>query len=168
MTIHYLFFNHTLGEVLMASDGKGLCFVGFTDNDRSSALDDLKARLKEATLFQEGTDDHLREGLTFLTSRTTEPCRVPLLFHGTPFQKEVWKALMNIPFGERTSYKTIAEQIGRPKAVRAVGTAIGRNNLSIIVPCHRVLTSSGELGGYHWGIERKKKLLEYEQQMKRS
>ena len=88
---------------------------------------------------------------------------VPIAVEGTAFQEQVWQALEQIPPGQTTSYAKIARQIGKPKAVRAVGTAVGRNPICIVIPCHRVLTSSGELGGYVAGLDRKKYLLNLEQ-----
>jgi len=87
---------------------------------------------------------------------------VPVAFEGTEFQRSVWKALQGIPSGKAVSYRTLAEAIGRPKAVRAVGTAVGRNPLCIVVPCHRVLASDGSLGGYVAGLDRKQLLLTLE------
>lgn len=86
-----------------------------------------------------------------------------LIFNkGTLFQQKVWTELLNIPKGQTRTYEDVARAIGNPKAVRAVGTAIGKNNLAVIVPCHRVIKKDGSLGGYRWGIDRKKKLLERE------
>ena len=87
---------------------------------------------------------------------------VKIDFSGTDFQNSVWQAMMEIPYGETRTYKQIAEKIGRPKAVRAVGTACGKNILPIIVPCHRVVASGGKLGGYAFGLEAKKQLLDLE------
>jgi AraC family transcriptional regulator of adaptative response/methylated-DNA-[protein]-cysteine methyltransferase len=81
---------------------------------------------------------------------------------GTPFQFSVWEQLRAIPAGETRSYSEIARRIGRPRAIRAVGTANGANPVSIVIPCHRAIRSSGHLGGYRWGLERKRKLLEME------
>ncbi|TDR93180.1 methylated-DNA--[protein]-cysteine S-methyltransferase [Enterovirga rhinocerotis] len=89
---------------------------------------------------------------------------VPLAFRGTPFQKDVWEALLTIPFGETRSYAQIARQIGRPAAVRAVGAANGRNPISIIAPCHRVVGSTGALTGFAGGIAVKRRLLEFERE----
>jgi methylated-DNA-[protein]-cysteine S-methyltransferase len=87
---------------------------------------------------------------------------LPLALHGTPFQREVWAALRDIPYGETVSYGQLADRIGRPAAVRAVGLANGRNPVSIVVPCHRVVGAKGGLTGYGGGIERKRRLLEME------
>ena len=91
---------------------------------------------------------------------------VPLHLKGTEFQLRVWKELLNIPFGETTTYKDIAAALQTPKAFRAVGSAIGENPVSVLIPCHRVLRTDGALGGYHWGLERKVRLLEWEKQHK--
>ncbi|NNU89673.1 methylated-DNA--[protein]-cysteine S-methyltransferase [Anoxybacillus sp. CHMUD] len=87
---------------------------------------------------------------------------MPLKLVGTPFQLRVWEALQTIPYGQTVSYADIAKQIGQPKAVRAVGNAVGNNPITIVVPCHRVVRTGGGLGGYAWGIERKKWLLTHE------
>ncbi|QFS18115.1 methylated-DNA--[protein]-cysteine S-methyltransferase [Acinetobacter indicus] len=91
---------------------------------------------------------------------------LPLDFEGTEFQKKVWQALLNIPFGETRSYRQIAEQVGSPKAVRAVGAANGQNPISIIAPCHRVIGSSGKLVGFAGGLDNKEILLKLEHQQK--
>lgn len=90
------------------------------------------------------------------------PAQKKIFSQGTPFQQLVWKELLNIPKGQTRTYQDIAHVIGKPKAVRAVGTAIGKNNLAVVVPCHRVIRKDGTLGGYRWGIEKKKKLLKKE------
>ncbi|MEA2446909.1 MAG: methylated-DNA-[protein]-cysteine S-methyltransferase [Actinomycetota bacterium] len=87
---------------------------------------------------------------------------VPLAPSGTPFQLSVWNALLDIPYGETISYRMLAERIGNPRAVRAVGAANGRNPISIIIPCHRVIGASGALVGYGWGLDRKRQLLDLE------
>lgn len=87
---------------------------------------------------------------------------VPVRFLGTDFQNQVWNALLQIPYGETTTYSRIAQLVGRPKAVRAVGTAIGRNPVPLIVPCHRVVASDGGLAGFAWGLDAKKYLLRQE------
>ena len=90
---------------------------------------------------------------------------LPLLLKGTPFQKQVWEALLNIPFGETRSYKQIAEAIGNPKAVRAVGMANNKNPLLIVVPCHRVIGANGKLVGYAVGLDKKEFLLKLEKSL---
>jgi methylated-DNA-[protein]-cysteine S-methyltransferase len=87
---------------------------------------------------------------------------VPLRFEGTAFQMAVWSALVEIPFGQTSTYAHLAERIGRPGAARAVGAANGQNPISIVVPCHRLIGASGDLTGYGWGLDRKRRLLELE------
>jgi AraC family transcriptional regulator, regulatory protein of adaptative response / methylated-DNA-[protein]-cysteine methyltransferase len=89
-----------------------------------------------------------------------KPTRLHVI--GAPFQIKVWEALLNIPSGQVTSYSEIARQIDHPKAVRAVGTAVGRNPISWLIPCHRAMRKSGGLGGYHWGLPVKRAMLAYE------
>jgi methylated-DNA-[protein]-cysteine S-methyltransferase len=110
----------------------------------------------------EGAFEAARDQLDEYFSAARQEFDVPLELHGTPFQVEVWTALRAIPFGETTSYAAIAAAVDRPAAVRAVGAANGRNPISIIVPCHRVIGADGALTGYGWGVERKAWLLEHE------
>jgi len=102
----------------------------------------------------------------FRGERTTFSLK--LILKGTEFQKKVWRRLLEIPFGETVSYKTVAEDIGHPKAVRAVGSANGQNNISIIIPCHRVIGHNGKLVGYGGGLWRKEWLLQHEQRVRHS
>ena len=129
----------------MAWDHKGICYLGFTD-----ALDDIKQRWPKARLSQ--TNDHYGEA-------TNRGQRLPINLYGTPFEHQVWLELLNIPKGKTCSYGELATAIGKPTAQRAVASAIGRNPISLLVPCHRVLRSTGALGGYHWGLEIKRQLL---------
>ena len=87
---------------------------------------------------------------------------IPLALYGTPWQRQVWRALLSIPAGETATYKQVATQVCTPKASRAVGAAVGANPVSWLIPCHRVLASDGRLTGYHWGMERKRAMLVYE------
>ena len=95
-------------------------------------------------------------------SGKTKQFSVPISFKGTEFQNKIWNTLLTIPYGQTTSYAEIAKKIGNPKAVRAVGSAIGRNPIPVIIPCHRVITSDGKMGGFAWGIDVKKELLKVE------
>ena len=112
------------------------------------------------------TDEYQRKALAALSADEENVETVPLHLKGTEFQLRVWKELLNIPFGETTTYKDIAAALQTPKAFRAVGSAIGENPVSVLIPCHRVLRTDGALGGYHWGLERKVRLLEWEKQHK--
>jgi AraC family transcriptional regulator of adaptative response/methylated-DNA-[protein]-cysteine methyltransferase len=161
-TVRYALGDSQLGRVLVAATERGLCAVLFADDD-AAALADLHERLPQATLLRD--DVALHEALAMVLSRLTEsPSAAALPFHvrATAFQRRVWQALLAIPRGETRTYAQVAEAIGSPKAVRAVGTACGANPLAVVVPCHRVVGSTGELTGYRWGKERKRRLLAME------
>lgn len=150
------------GEVLIASTQLGVCYLAFVDDGHEQALSELQRRFP-GMLFHEQMDSFQEESLIFL-SETVWKDKTALMLDiaGTEFQRKVWQELMKIPVGELTTYREIAQSIGLPKASRAVGTAIGQNPIAILIPCHRVIRSDGTLGGYHWGLERKKKLIEWE------
>ena len=143
-----------VGTLTLVASSKGLAAILWpNDNPR---------RVRLAPLVEDARHSVLREterqlGAYFAGQRTT--FAVPLDFHGTPFQQSVWQALLTIPFGETRSYADIARQIGKPLAVRAVGAANGRNPISIIAPCHRVIGSNGKLTGFAGGLEAKQLLL---------
>ncbi|MEO6981750.1 MAG: methylated-DNA--[protein]-cysteine S-methyltransferase, partial [Edaphobacter sp.] len=122
-----------------------------------------RKRFSKAELVAaKGNTGWLAEGGAFVASQLSEhplAATFPLDVRATAFQQRVWKALQAIPRGETRSYREIACELGRPTAARAVGTAIGSNPVAVVVPCHRAIHSDGSLAGYHWGVERKKKLL---------
>jgi AraC family transcriptional regulator of adaptative response/methylated-DNA-[protein]-cysteine methyltransferase len=133
-------------------------------------LGDTAAEL-EASLRQEypaasveSGDGILREYAEQIVSqiRGGDPRSLPLDITGTDFQRQVWEALRRIPLGQTRSYQAIAAELGRPSAVRAVAQACAQNRLAVVIPCHRVIRQSGELGGYRWGLERKQSLLDRE------
>lgn len=153
--------DSVLGPVTIAASERGICLLQFT-----AASDAMRARLGRAfpdPVFQpgrpsaavEGWLDALRAGLTGLAVWPD----VPLDLRGTAFQMRVWRFLQGIPRGATCSYAEVAAAIGAPKATRAVGAACGANRVAVLVPCHRVLRGDGQLGGYRWGLERKRALL---------
>ena len=163
-TIRYAVAPSALGRVLVATTARGLCAVLFASSDAEAAAD-LRERFPQAVLRRD--DDALSDAVSFTLARLSEtPTAATMPFHvrATAFQQRVWSALMAIPRGETRTYAQIAESIGSPKAVRAVGTACGANPLAVVVPCHRVVGADGRLTGYHWGVERKRQLLEMEKQ----
>lgn len=107
-------------------------------------------------------DDNLRELVRYLDNPPGVHPTFRVGVTGTPFQVEVWRALLNIPFGDRVSYGQLAAMVGRPDAVRAVGTAVGRNPVAFLIPCHRVVHADGRTGGFMWGSERKRAMLSWE------
>ncbi|NMF66153.1 bifunctional DNA-binding transcriptional regulator/O6-methylguanine-DNA methyltransferase Ada [Brasilonema octagenarum] len=153
-----------LGYLLVATTEKGICAVKLGDEaDELERL--LLSEFNQAQIVRD--DDMHRDWVqTILDFVKGDIAHIdlPLDVRGTAFQKQVWQALQNIPYGETRTYTDIASEIGKPQAVRAVGSACGANPTALIIPCHRVLRTDGNLGGYHWGIERKQKLLAQEAQ----
>jgi AraC family transcriptional regulator of adaptative response/methylated-DNA-[protein]-cysteine methyltransferase len=162
-TIRYALAASPLGRVLVGTTAKGLCAVLFADSDGEAAVE-LRERFPQAVLRRD--DDGLGEAVRLVMAQMQEnvaAASLPFHVRATAFQQRVWSALRTIPRGETRTYAQIAEQIGAPKAVRAVGTACGANCLAVVIPCHRVVGADGSVAGYRWGKERKRKLLEMEQ-----
>jgi AraC family transcriptional regulator of adaptative response/methylated-DNA-[protein]-cysteine methyltransferase len=167
-TIHYTTTDSALGRLLVATTERGLCAVLFgtsgSDTDADLAIE-LRGQFPQAVLRLSTSDEQLTEAVAFVLSRLTEhPTAQALPFHvrATAFQQRVWQALLAIPRGETRTYSQIAEAVGCPKAVRAVGSACGSNLLAVVIPCHRVVGSDGKLTGYRWGTDRKRQLLALE------
>lgn len=156
--VRYNFYESLFGESLIASTDKGICLLSF--GERKMMEEELKQRFPGAVLIKEKAEIH-NTALSLL-SGTDRNRSIPLHIKGTDFQLKVWNELLLIPLGQTSSYKQIAENIGKPKAVRAVGSAVGKNPVSSLIPCHRVIRSDNRLGGYHWGPELKEKMLQYE------
>ena len=142
---------------------RGLAGVAFADpGEEKTALEDMSARWPAACYLEDGpmTEAYARRIFDPAEWAEDRPLKVVLI--GTDFQVQVWESLLKIPFGRAKTYSEIACEIGRPKASRAVGAAIGRNPVSFVVPCHRALGKSGALTGYHWGLTRKRAMLGWE------
>jgi len=155
--------NSSLGSVLVASSDRGVCAVMLGDDPRELEQE-LRQRFPRAHIV---AGDELVERLASQVVSLVEAPRgvldLPLDLHGTPFQLQVWRALREIPSGATITYAELAERIGAPKSVRAVGSACGSNPVAVVIPCHRVLRADGKLSGYRWGVERKRELLRREQ-----
>lgn len=153
-----------LGPMVAGATREGICLLEFADRRMlETQIERLQARLRCA--FVPGTHEHvetLDEQLNRYFEGSLREFDVPLVMPGTAFQRDVWKALLEIPYGETRSYEEIAVRVGRPKAVRAVGRANGDNRLAILVPCHRVVRADGSLCGYGGGLWRKRYLLNLE------
>ncbi|MFW2589041.1 methylated-DNA--[protein]-cysteine S-methyltransferase [Sagittula sp. SSi028] len=159
LTIHYGWFDSPFGPALVMGTDRGLCGIGFgAECTEAEAMADLCGRWPNASYVE--APDRLAPWVDAAFGR--QQAEVPLFLIGAPFQIKVWEALMRIPSGHVTTYSEIAQAIGTPRAVRAVGTAVGRNPISYLIPCHRALRKSGGLGGYHWGLPVKRALLAYE------
>ena len=161
LNIDYGFYNTPVGELLVASTSRGICCIEFAD-DRNEALQLLCKRFAKSFQQMRHTEFHDLALRFFCKDERNLSDEIVLHLYGTDFQINVWRALLEIPFGETFTYSDIAMAINNPRALRAVGTAIGRNPVAVIIPCHRVLRSDGGIGGYYWGIEKKKMLLEWE------
>jgi AraC family transcriptional regulator of adaptative response/methylated-DNA-[protein]-cysteine methyltransferase len=157
----------SLGSLIVASTACGVCFAAL-DDDPKVLTTALRDRFPGAEV---GPSDRALEAAADAIVAMIEHERgtkiprtagITLDLRGTPFQRKVWAALQEIPAGTTVTYSDIAKRIGTPRAVRAVGTACGQNPVSIAVPCHRVLRGDGSLGGYRWGLERKRALLDRE------
>lgn len=159
LEITYGFGPTPFGPVIAGTTPRGLCHLQFIDHP-ASALDTLRADWPLARLTR---DDAALAG-TIKSLFADEPSGQPLrlLLRGTNFQVKVWEALLKIPAGEVVSYQTLARMTGNPCAQRAVGTALAHNRIALLIPCHRVIRESGDVGQYRWGSERKSALLAYE------
>lgn len=166
-SIRWCCFPSPLGAVLIAGTDRGICSVKL-GSDAPSLLRSLKEEFKEARLSKDS--GRLSAGkkkiLAFLEG-DRNLARVPLDIRGTVFQRRVWNELRRIPAGETRTYRQIARAIGAPEAVRAVGSACGANPVALLVPCHRAVRTDGGLGGYAWGLARKKQLLDGEKKAKK-
>ncbi len=162
LRIHQGWFDSPFGPALVMGTDRGICGIGFAaEMGADATLADLAGRWPKATYIDD--PEPLRPWVTQVFAPPPRPnSDTPLHLIGAPFQIKVWEALLRIPSGYVTTYGEIAGTIGHPKAVRAVGTAVGRNPVSWLIPCHRALRKSGGLGGYHWGLPVKRAMLAYE------
>lgn len=166
--IVYSIVDSALGRLLVAGTRRGICFAAMGESDRTLAAElrgdypRASIRVADPKRPEDSQIGQWTESLAkYISGRSAMPTP-PMDIRGTPFQFLVWDQLRTIPAGETRSYSEIAQRIGRPRAIRAVGTANGANPVSIIIPCHRAIRASGHLGGYRWGLDRKRKLLEME------
>jgi AraC family transcriptional regulator of adaptative response/methylated-DNA-[protein]-cysteine methyltransferase len=156
LLIRWAYAPTPFGEALVMATDRGICGMGFTEElGRDWSMTDLAARWPKATYVQ---DQHMAD--LAQDAMAGRAARLHLI--GAPFQIKVWEALLHIPSGHVTSYSELAGAVGHPTAQRAVGTAVGRNPISLLVPCHRALRKSGGLGGYHWGLPVKRAMLAWE------
>ncbi len=149
-SVSYDIFESPVGRLYLAFSGKILVGVSFSKPTGVPFKEDaaMKSFIEELSLYFKGSKSEFSQKIKFLT--------------GTEFERKVWGALMKIPFGETRSYKWVAEKIGRPAATRAVGRALSKNPVPVVVPCHRVIESDGSIGGFSSGVETKRRLLDLE------
>jgi AraC family transcriptional regulator of adaptative response/methylated-DNA-[protein]-cysteine methyltransferase len=161
LTIFWGWFESPFGPALVMGTEKGICGMAFAaETGEEAAMQDLCGRWPKAHFVEDPM--RLRPWVLSAFGNGGRLEETPLYLIGAPFQIKVWEALLQIPSGHVTTYSEIAEAIGTPRAVRAVGTAVGRNPVSWLIPCHRALRKSGGLGGYHWGLPVKRAMLAYE------
>lgn len=158
LIIRYGWFDSPFGKALVMSTDRGICGIAFADEHGVEAsMQDMRSRWPGATYVEDPAAMS-----DMVTAAFSQQGKAQLHLIGAPFQIKVWEALLHVPSGHVTTYSEIAQAIGNPKAVRAVGTAVGRNPISYLIPCHRALRKSGALAGYHWGLPVKRAILAWE------
>lgn len=156
LVIRWGYFQTPFGEALVMATDRGICGLGFTEEfGRDWSMNDLTARWPQAAYIED-------QSIAPLVTEAVAGRSARLHLIGAPFQLKVWEALLQVPSGHVTTYSELAGAVGHPTAQRAVGTAVGRNPISFLVPCHRALRKSGGLGGYHWGLPVKRAILAWE------
>lgn len=160
LVINYNITGSPFGQVLIATTAKGICHLSFLEEEEK-AYSILKAAFPLAEIVKR-TDEFQSDALLALHPGESDLKQVKLHLKGTPFQLKVWEALLKIPFGRTGTYSSIAQTIEHDKAIRAVGSAVGANPVAYLIPCHRVIRSTGVIGEYHWGSTRKTAILGWE------
>ncbi len=160
LNINYSFAESPFGELIIASTEKGVCHIAFEDNG-TQALTMLNQRFPNAA-YHQIVDKFQQDTLYIFQKDWSNLDKIKLHLNGTAFQLKVWESLLRIPMGNLTTYGDIAKHIGKPTASRAVGTAIGNNPIAFLIPCHRVIQASGNIGGYMWGPTRKFAIIGWE------
>ncbi|RLZ07195.1 methylated-DNA--[protein]-cysteine S-methyltransferase [Acinetobacter sp. 2JN-4] len=160
LSIHYQFAETLFGEVLIASTHKGICALTFVQH-QADALEQLKSQFPQA-IFKQQADQFQQSALVLFQKDQRRLADIKLHLKGTDFQLKVWQSLLKIPMGQLSTYGELAKAIEHPKAARAVGTAIGNNPVAFLIPCHRVIQSTGAFGGYEWGATRKMAMIGWE------
>jgi AraC family transcriptional regulator of adaptative response/methylated-DNA-[protein]-cysteine methyltransferase len=160
LEINFSFAESPFGNIIVASTNKGVCFMAFAENEETG-FQDLKNKFPNAG-FSRKLDLAQQNALFIFQNDWSKLSEIKLHLKGTDFQLKVWETLLKIPMGQLSTYGSIAQQIEKPNASRAVGTAIGSNPVAFLIPCHRVIQSSGTFGGYMWGNTRKTAIIGWE------
>lgn len=161
LVIQYSFATSPFGKMLIASTKKGICYMAFYDDEDEKAVGNLQKKFPKAT-FQHQSEEIHQKALLFFQADWNKIPEIKLHLKGTDFQFQVWEELLKIPLGKLATYSRIADKIANSSASRAVGTAIGSNPIAYLIPCHRVVQTTGGLGGYMWGTQRKKEMINWE------
>lgn len=160
IVIQYSFQQTPFGPAILGSTSRGVCYMAFGENEKAM-LQELKLRFPQAQ-YTRATDEFQQRALGIFEPSKNDLQQIKLHLKGSEFQLKVWESLLRIPLGQVCTYGTIARQIGHPNAARAVGTAIGSNPVAYLIPCHRVIQSTGAFGGYMWGRARKAAIIGWE------
>lgn len=160
LTINYSFALSPFGEIIVASTPKGICHMSFA-KDHEEAIKNLISIFPKAN-YQNSADGIQKNAIRIFNLDWESLDKIKLHIKGSDFQLKVWQALLNIPMGQLSSYQNIANLIKSPKASRAVGNAVGQNPVAYLIPCHRIIQSTGALGDYHWGHIRKTSMIGWE------
>jgi AraC family transcriptional regulator, regulatory protein of adaptative response / methylated-DNA-[protein]-cysteine methyltransferase len=161
LSINYHFAESPFGSVIVASTFKGICYMAFFDGEKEGAILELRKYYPNAK-YRQYFDNAQQTALFLFTQEWSLLNHVNLHIKGTPFQLKVWDALLSVPIGGVSTYAKIAKGIKQDRASRAVGSAVGSNPVAFLIPCHRVIRSSGEYGKYHWGSTRKIAMIDWE------
>ncbi|HEX9333338.1 MAG TPA: methylated-DNA--[protein]-cysteine S-methyltransferase [Anaerolineales bacterium] len=159
VTMHYGIHPTPFGKCLIATTERGICHLSFVETSEGNAIDNLVAEWEEAKMIEDYKSTVTLIEPIFDLHYKNRGKPLNLYLRGTNFQLKVWEALLQVPVGAVTTYGGIASQIGKPSAMRAVGTAVGHNPIAVLIPCHRVIRKIGEFGNYRYGTLRKKALL---------
>lgn len=160
LLINYSYAESPFGDMLVASTPRGICYMAFTDNEKEG-LNDLQNHFPNAS-FKQRVDLVQQNALFIFSHDWRKLHQIKLHLKGTAFQLKVWETLLKIPLGKLSTYGSIAKKINNSNAARAVGTAIGSNPVAFLIPCHRVIQSTGNFGGYMWGATRKTAIIGWE------
>jgi AraC family transcriptional regulator of adaptative response/methylated-DNA-[protein]-cysteine methyltransferase len=160
LSINFSYAETPFGNIIVASTPKGICYMAFAD-DKDTAFNELYAQFPNASYYQV-VDMAQQNALNIFKSDWSQLSKIKLHLKGTDFQLKVWEALLKIPAGGLNTYSNVANTVRLPNASRAVGSAIGANPVAFLIPCHRVIKSSGEFGQYHWGANRKTAIIGWE------
>lgn len=160
LSINHSFVDSPFGNIMIASTAKGICFMAFAESEHEG-LEQLHHQFPNATLNQK-TDFIQQNALYIFSHDWSKLHEINLHIKGSDFQLKVWQTLLSIPFGQLTSYQQVAKKIEQPNASRAVGSAIGQNPVAFLIPCHRIIQSSGVIGQYRWGSTRKTAMIGWE------
>jgi AraC family transcriptional regulator of adaptative response/methylated-DNA-[protein]-cysteine methyltransferase len=163
LSVNYSFASSPFGKIIIASTPKGICHISFNESEQD-ALDNLKSFFPKAD-YHNSSDQIQQKAVMIFTGVWQQPEKIKLHIRGTGFQLKVWETLLRIPLGQLATYTEIARFIDNPAANRAVGSAVGANPVAYLIPCHRVIQSTGAFGQYRWGRIRKTAMIGWENAM---